>query len=391
MNILGLPRRIRGFRASRIAIASAVLACALACADPNEAFVSDEPRRLIIGQDLDAIRGYMASDCCPAPDGLTAYIDFYDIFTPDDFGGLGLDADGNPSDLEFDWRAGPVSAYKTVTEFGVDGLAIGLSITENEHPGKLARLAAGEFDAEIRQLARFFSMIEGPVWLRIGYEFDGAWNQGYGDAAKYKAAWRRIVDVLRDEDVTNVSFVWQGAASTADEILDGGQDDIREWYPGDDYVDWMAFSWFMAPNETVSVESPSYVPRTPLELASEIIAFAREKNMPVMIAEASPQSLDLNKKTIANHSPIWDGPSGENVRSLSDDEIWNHWFAPLFRLMNDNDDVIRALAYINVHWDSQGMWGPPYESGYWGDSRLEANDEIAARFAAAIEAWRAEN
>ena len=391
MNMLGSLCRIRGSRLSRMAVTSAILACAAVCADPNGAFVSDEPRRLIVGQDLDAIRGYMASDCCPRPDGLTAYIDFYDIFTPDDFGGLGLDADGNPTELEFDWQAGPVSAYKTVTEFGVDGLAIGLSITENEHPGKLARLAAGEFDREIRRLAHFFSMIEGPVWLRIGYEFDGAWNQGYGDADKYKAAWRRIVDVLRAENAGNVEFVWQGAASTADEILDGGENDIRDWYPGDDYVDWMAFSWFMAPDETVSVESPAYVPRTPLELAAEIIDFAREKRMPVMIAEASPQSLDLHNRTMANHSPIWDGPAGENATSMSDDEIWDHWFAPLFELISDNDDVIRALAYINVHWDSQGMWGPPYESGYWGDSRLEVNDEIAARFTAAIDAWRARN
>ena len=119
----------------------------------------DTARILIIGQDLGAIRGYMASECCPTPDGLTAYVDFYDILTPDNFGGLGLDLAGEPTELEFDWGAGAVSAYKTATEFGINGLAIGLSITENEHPGGLDRIVAGKHDSEIRQLARFFSMI----------------------------------------------------------------------------------------------------------------------------------------------------------------------------------------------------------------------------------------
>ncbi len=354
----------------------------------TSACANSEERLLIIGQDLGAIRGYMASDCCPTPDGLTAYVDFYDLFTPDDFGGLGIDADGQPIDLELDWNAGPVSAWKTSHEFGVDGLAIGLSLTENEHPGKLDRLASGEFDDHIRHLAAFCAMVDGTVYLRIGYEFDGAWNQGYHDAERFKIVFRRIVDILREEGADNVQAVWQAGAAVADEVLDGGHEDITAWYPGDDYVDWMAFSWFMNPDETISIESPAYVPLTPLELAGELIDFARERGKPVMIAEASPQAMDLNERFMADHSPIWDGASGGNRIAMTDDEIWAHWFGPLFELMADNDDVIRALAYINADWDSQAMWGPPYESGFWGDSRLETNESIAGRFAQAIEDWR---
>jgi hypothetical protein len=73
---------------------------------------------------------------------------------------------------------------------------------------------------------------------------------------------------------------------------------------------------------------------------------------------------------------------------MTNDELWNHWFGPLFRLLGDNRDVIHVLAYINADWDSQAMWGLPYASGFWGDSRLESNDEIAVRFARAIENWK---
>ena len=359
----------------------------VADSSPPPPAATEPERHLIIGQDLGAIRGYMASGCCPRPDGLTAYVDFYDILKEGDFGGLGIDTEGNDAAFEFDWSAGPVSAYRTATEFGVDGLAIGLSITENEHPGKLQKLVDGQFDAEIRQLARFMSLVTGPVYLRIGYEFDGAWNQGYENAPRYIAAWHRIVDVLRQEGATNFEAVWQAGTATVDEVIDQGHEDIKAWYPGDDYVDWMGFSWFMNPGETIQVAS-NHDPGTPLELTEELLAFARERGKPVMIAEASPQAMDVNEKFMANHAPIWDGAPATGQVDMTNDEIWDHWYGPLFQLMNDNRDVIHIFAYINADWDSQNMWGPPYANGFWGDSRLETNDDIAARFSAAIIDWK---
>ena len=91
---------------------------------------------------------------------------------------------------------------------------------------------------------------------------------------------------------------------------------------------------------------------------------------------------------MAHHSPIWDGEPATGRVDMSNDEIWDYWFAPLFQLMNDHRDIIHILAYINVDWDSQAMWGPPYASGFWGDSRLEVNADLAARFSAAIDAWK---
>ena len=57
--------------------------------------------------------------------------------------------------------------------------------------------------------------------------------------------------------------------------------------------------------------------------------------------------------------------------------------------MNTNTDTVRGLAYINVNWDAQPMWGPPYNGGFWGDTRLENNPEIAERFNRAVENWKA--
>ena len=108
----------------------------------------------------------------------------------------------------------------------------------------------------------------------------------------------------------------------------------------------------------------------------------------MLIAEAAPQGYDLRDRTTAHHSPIWDGPSGTAERQLSDAQLWEAWFQPMFDYMNENDDIIRALAYINVRWDDQDLWDAPYESGYWGDTRVEVNEYITRRFNAAITDWR---
>ena len=379
-------------------VTAGVLSLAAGCgpddtADPSAGTAAPAPqgtdeKLLIVGQDLGAIRGYMSSACCVKPDGLTAYLDFYDILKPGDYGGLGIDAAGERLDFELSWGSGPNSAYLTATEFGVSDIAIGLSITENEHPGGLRKIVDGAHDDEIRQLAGFAAMVDGKVYLRIGYEFDGAWNHGYSDADLYIAAYRRIVDVLREEQADNIEFVLQASAAGVDEIIDGGHEDISKWYPGDEYVDWLALSWFMNPDERSIVPQSEFTPLTPGELSDEVLQLAREKGKPVMIAEASPQSMDLNENFMANHSPLWDGDPTSDQRSMTDEEIWDYWFAPLFAYMEDNRDVIHALAYINVDWDSQPMWGPPYANGFWGDTRLETNPELAGRFNEAVTSWK---
>lgn len=357
---------------------------AMLAADPPQ-------KRFIVGQDLDGIRGYMRSGCCRKPDATTAYLSFYNIMDEDHgYGGIGIDEDGVPLDLEWSWGAGPVNAYKTGKEFGIESLAIGLSFTENERPDAMDDLVAGRYDGNIRQLGRFARLFDGAVYLRVGYEFDGMWNHGYENAAQYKSAYRRIVDKLREDGVDNVEYVWQASASQTDEILDARHENIMDWYPGDDYVDWLGFSLFAHPQGPALVPM-AYEPATPAVLIQEVLDVARRKNKPVMIAEAAPRTFDLAELHKANHIGIYDGAAGEGRHLVTVDDIWAAYFGPLFQLMKENGDVIRALAYINTDWDAQSMWGPPYPSGYWGDSRLEANPELSMRFNAAIDRWLSEN
>ena len=127
---------------------------------------------------------------------------------------------------------------------------------------------------------------------------------------------------------------------------------------------------------------------TPRELSDEIVEFARQRGKPVMIAEAAPQGYDLRDLTSSHHAAVWDGAPGTATRHVSEQQIWDQWFKPMFDYMNQHGDVIQALAYINVRWDEQDLWDAPYESGYWGDTRVEVSPLISGKFSLAIERWR---
>ena len=348
---------------------------------------SEQPRLFLVGQDLASVEAYATASCCPAHDGVTTYLSFYRLRSAENaFGGLGMNNHGEWTERTADWGAGPINAYLAAGQTPPGGvLNIGLSLAESDQAGGLALIMNGQFDAEIDKLAAFCRRVDIRVLLRIGYEFDGAWNAGYHQAGLYVQAWRRIVDAFRAAGVSNVDFVWHASASPVDDIIDGGHEDISRWYPGDDYVDWVGLSWFVLPDERPSGVALN-VP-TARELATEVLDFAGARAKPVIIAEAAPQGFDLSTLERASISHLWDGPSRDHVQQLSAREVWLAWYAPFFDFVSANPSV-RAIAYINADWDTQDMWDAPYESGYWGDSRTEVNPQISRWFSQRLESWR---
>ena len=370
-------------------ILSSLRCLAIACSLWLAGCASTPPAKLFfVGQDLEAVRGYRTARCCARPDGATAYATLYHLLDPSrKFGGLGVDANMKPLTVEADWGAGTSSAWRTAMEGNAPRLAIGLSLTEEGASGGLKQIGEGRFDPEIRHLAGFIRKVREPVFLRVGYEFDGVWNQAYEDRAAYIAAWRRIVDLIRREGADNAVFVWQGSASPIDDLIERRHEDPADWYPGDRYVDWVALSWFLSPDERPVVPH-AYPPPTARELANEIVEFGRAHGKPVMIAELAPQGFDLTRLTKSNISPIWDGPAGGGVEQLRAVDIWNRWYSPMFAFLDEHRDVVDAIAYIDADWDRQPMWGTPYSNGYWGDTRIQANAEIVRRWNKAITRWR---
>lgn len=284
------------------------------------AAAQEEEKRvmLFIGQDLGAIgglegynEGYI--DTFGMPDGVTTYTNL-----PSLSGLYTLD----------NWGSGDVCAQMYVNASTFDGvnMALGLHLV-----GHLAPTAKGVYQSSIKRLGEFIANSGRTVYLRIGYEFDGSWN-AY-DPDEYVLAFRKIVDTLHEMGVTNFQTVWQSSGNgTAQHLL--------QWYPGDDYVDWMGYSYFTGSGTVIG---------------KGILQLAREHGKPVFIAESTPKS---------------------NLSAGNGRLLWMLWYEPFLKHIETNSDVIGAISYINCNWNEQPMW----KGQGWGDSRIQVNEEITAKW-----------
>jgi hypothetical protein len=314
-------------------------------------------RLMFIGQDINSVNGYKNSGAFQTPAGVTTYIN-----------------DSNTAlRSTTDWGAGPLNAVQTANENPNSTISIGYYMVNQTDA-----IAAGQRDNQIRDIANYISQVNRPVFLRIGYEFDGAWN-AYNQTS-YINAYKRVVDIIRQN--ANAAkwlvTVWQSCTSPIDDNIDGGRENLGAYYPGDNYVDWVGMSWFLLPNEMATTRSTI---STQIVLGNELVGFAKTHGKPVMIAESAPQGYQLDANTNCNIGG-WDGIAGQNCANKTPDQIWNEWFAPFFSFIYANPEI-RGVAYINANWDAQSLWASPYPQGYWGDSRIETNTTIKNN-------WRAE-
>ncbi|WP_447007279.1 discoidin domain-containing protein [Saccharothrix isguenensis] len=282
-----------------------------------------------IGQDAGAIggtahyrNGYVDTTGI-VPGGVTVYTNFQAGRESWGLHTVGLDGLEEPSN----WGAGDTHAQGLMNSPTFDNSALHLSL---DLVNELPNVVNGTNDPLIKRMGDWMRKQDRPIFLRIGYEFDGPWN-GY-DPTLYIASFRRIVDRLKADGVTNFATVWASSAG-------GGP--LMDWYPGDEYVDWFGFSCWGC-NWDVGM-----------------VALAAEHgNKPVMIAEVSPQGHRTDRE---------DGAA-----------LWSSWYDGFFRFIRDNPSI-KAVSYINADWDSQPMWESSSGS-VWGNSKVQDNAYVADRW-----------
>jgi hypothetical protein len=266
-------------------------------------FLPQHGRLLIIGQQPEVIGDYVR-ETGVVPGGVMTYtsVQFADgLSSPVDHGG------------------GVQHAQYLIERYPGTAVQIGLYMV-----GILDEILAGNHDENVRKIADWMKQAGRPIYLRIGYEFDFKDN-GY-DPEKYRSVFRYIVDRLRAEGVNNVAYVWHTAASV------GHPGNFLEWYPGDDYVDWFAVSFFDM-QQTATVE--------------KFGDLARQHGKPLMIAESTP----VGRYTVQGRK---------------------EWLGKFFGLIRRMD--IRVACYINSPWDTY----PMFKDQKWGDARVQADPEIKA-------------
>ena len=190
--------------------------------------------------------------------------------------------------------------------------------------------------AQLEQLSSGLKSLNRPVFLRIGYEFNGVWYDPMYNPTDFVNYYKAIVDKLRADDapVANVWCPYPGYSSYY-----GSWNYLSGFYPGDEYVDWWGMDTF---------SSSDLIAQASLQFLSQ----ADAHNKPVMIGEATPRYVGAD-----------------------DEPDWQTWFEPYFDMIADNPGI-KAMTYIDWDW-SQSQWSD------WGDARLETgNSTVRNRYLA---------
>lgn len=205
----------------------------------------------------------------------------------------------------------------------------------NDHPNSVIQLAlymvdaceavtSGDADANVDAIGNWIKSTKRPVYLRIGYEFDLPEN--HYKPAEYIKAYRHIVDRFRKNGVTNVAYVWHSYAQKIERPFE-------DWYPGDNYVDWFAVSYFDQKN---------------FSAMNRFAELADLHKKPLMIAESSP----------------W------RFSTSVDSRAWAAWFIPIMDFIRNKH--VKIWSYINCDWDQL----PLFKTEGWGDTRVQSNPTI---------------
>lgn len=237
------------------------------------------------------------------------------------------------------------------------GLQIGLWL--NGTQGCVA-ICEGTMDDQIALLIFYLERSRASkIFLRLGYEFDNP-SFGYGDDPElYVLAFRKIVAECRarlsDDARGRVLFVWHSwAAPTA-------TGHFRDFYPGDDFVDWIGVSIF----QQVLPWSPYWGGE--VSDVGNVLDFAKERGKPSMIAESSPFGGIELKQTSRDAQHFM-------ANNDYDHDDWGRWFGKVLDIIDKYD--VDMWCYINCDWESQPMW---HKVGF-GESRLSTNPHVMSQW-----------
>ncbi len=137
----------------------------------------------------------------------------------------------------------------------------------SEQKFSLQHIIDGNFDKELIAWARACKKDDIPILIDFAVEANGDWFpwsgvfnggsklDGYGDShypdgpERYRDAYRYIIDIFRAENVNNVTWFFHFNLAP---FPDKPWNQAKNYYPGDDYIDWIGFSLYGA--QTLSEE-----------------------------------------------------------------------------------------------------------------------------------------
>jgi hypothetical protein len=222
------------------------------------------------------------------------------------------------------------------------------SDAEQDRPEKLFTLAniiVGKFDEDLKAWAREAKQFGSPILIEWGMEpngkwfsWNGRWNGGAKEGpARYVAAYRHIVDIMRAGGADNLQWVWH--VNWLDQP-EAKWNRFENYYPGDGYCDWVALSAYgpLTPRAVDGTESFRFKMRTAYPRLTKVAA-----GKPIVIAEFG---CDVHHRKVA---------ASEWAKEALEDLFSGRWPAVIgycwWNESWENDDIKKHNTDMNILHD----------------------------------------
>ena len=190
---------------------------------------------------------------------------------------------------------------RNIQDAAEKGLTVELALNCPYEGSDIANFESKKYDIEnISNILKKYESV--PVQLRFGAEFNVWGNQA--DPEQFKEAFRYVSNYFKQNN-PNVAMVWSpGAVSKWGE-------DMNDYYPGDEYVDWVGCSFYQIKYMSGNPNVPEYEAAhfktgnnaDPVLIIHEIIEKYGDRK-PIMISE-SGQGWLVNSSYVSEDTTDW--------------------------------------------------------------------------------------
>ncbi|GAX59195.1 glycoside hydrolase family 26 [Candidatus Scalindua japonica] len=228
--------------------------------------------------------------------------------------------------LSFGWpftKEFPMQMCKKIDQMGkVPHLG---AIASKTKPSEVIK---GNLDKTIKNWAKGAKEFRKPIFFRFFSEMNGNWNN-FSAALNpsetpqmFIQAWRHVVNTFRKYGADNLIFVWAPLG------VDIGSVHWTEYYPGDEYVDWVGISVY------------SFLGNGDPE--SQIMGIYNDyaQRKPIMIAESAAGDADNNPKKYNPGNRYADSPE--------------KWINRYFDTLEKKAPRVKAFIWFNI--EKERVW-----------------------------------
>jgi hypothetical protein len=194
------------------------------------------------------------------------------------------------TDREVENAAAHGSIPLITLEFSAEGKSTVVS-----QPGySLANIANGKLDPTIVKYAQDARDSGHEIWIRPFHEMNGYWYPWSGTMngntpSGFLRAWRHVHDIFLREGASNVKFVW---CPNIESLPNTAANSIAAYYPGDDYVDYMALDGY---NFSTTLKGVHWRPFADLFAAPYNTLCSLSATKPIFVAETASVSTGGDK------------------------------------------------------------------------------------------------